>query len=312
MTGQVFLDGEDIYTTYKVFITEGGYNGLLTYPPMKQIGHNDWLEEDGIEPDLSTPKLGSREFTISFASHIQPNATDFIDKLSDGAYHTFTFMNLNILGRSYQLRLVSVSNLTLAKNIEVFSLTFADDFPLMNYSYIAPQSNIPKTGYELDGRDLSEYGITITEGTLAEILKTPSVKKNLLQNYNYLNGAIYDGENVIFQTKEVKLNCLMRSSSLIEFWRNYDAFLYDLARPEERMLYVENTDKTYPCYYKSCNVIKFAPVGKIWLQFQLTLLFISFRTGEIDYLLAAEDDNLIITENGMYYIDMKKIWQLKK
>ena len=61
-------------------------------------------------------------------------------------------------------------------------------------------SPFPK-GYELDGKDLTDYGVVVLKGSTAEILKTPAVKKNLLQNFKRQDGAIYDGEVVKFQTK---------------------------------------------------------------------------------------------------------------
>lgn len=120
---------------------------------------------------------------------------------------------------------------------ETFTLQLSDDFPLRGYSYVVPETSITRTsGYELDGRDLGQYGVTILEGSLAEVLKSPAVKQNLLQNLQRENGAIYDGEYVAFQTKEVKLKCSLRAHTFDEFWRNYNALLYDLTRPDERLL----------------------------------------------------------------------------
>ena len=48
-----------------------------------------------------------------------------------------------------------------------------------------------------------------------------------------------------------------------EFWRNYNALLYDLTRPDERLLFVEYTGYEYPCYYKSCSsVSSYSHMGK--------------------------------------------------
>ena len=88
---------------------------------------------------------------------------------------------------------------------------------------------MPK-GYELDDVDLSAYGVILLKGSNQEILKSPAVKKNLLQNFKYQDGAIYDGQFVKFQTKDVNLKCLMRAPDFDTFWRNRDALLYDLTR----------------------------------------------------------------------------------
>ena len=66
MTGKTYLDGIDIYTTFGIYVTEGGYNGLATYPPLKKPEINDWQEYNGIEVDLTAPELDTREFQINF------------------------------------------------------------------------------------------------------------------------------------------------------------------------------------------------------------------------------------------------------
>ena len=303
MTGKLYIDGKDAYSLYGVFITGGGYNELVAYPSLKKVDSNDWAEEDGIEPDLASPVLDTREFNIKFSYHgVNARFGAFIELISDMAYHTFNFQEI---GKTYRLRLVSHPNLSRTLSLGLFTLRFADDFPLDGYTYQAPSSTIiQQTGYELDERNLVNYGVCVLQDSEAEIIKSPAVKKNLLQNIASRSGAIYDGEFVVFQTKGVKLNCLMRAKTLQEFWRNYNALLYDLTRPDERMLYVDSTGYEYPCYYKSCSVDKFFPTGKIWFQFSIVLVFTSFRVSGEEFLLASEDDFLIITEQDDYAINL--------
>ncbi len=303
MTGQFYIDGKDAYGEFGIFIAEGGYNELLSYAPLKMVESNDWPEEDGQEFDLSAPALDTRELVLKFAAHRVLRVGAFVELLSDHAYHTFDFRSI---GRTYKLRLASQSALNLAGRLETFSLKFDNDFPLPdNYTYMGPQSDlVAQSGYELDARSLAEYGVYILKGRVSEIQKSPAVKKNLLQNLNGQHGATYDGEVVAFQTKEVKLSCLMRAKTMNEFWRNYDALLYDLIRPGERLLYVDNTGYEYPCYYKSCSTTQFHPVGRIWFQFNLTLVFTSFRVGDDEYLLASEDGEWVMSEDGVFAIDL--------
>ncbi len=303
MIGKLYIDGKDAYALYGVFIVNGGYNELLAFPSLKKIDSNDWAEEDGIEPDLSSPVLDTRELNIKFSHHgIDARFGAFVELLSDMAYHTFDFREIS---KTYKLRLVNQTSLSLAFRLGLFTLRFADDFPLDGYTYQEPNSTIVSpTGYELDGRSLADYGICVLQGGEAEILKSPAVKKNLLQNIASQSGAIYDGEYVTFQTKEVKLSCLMRAKTLDEFWASYNAFLFDLTRPDERLLYVDATGYEYPCYYKSCSVQNFSPTDKIWFEFTLVLVFTSFRVSSEEYLLASEDDILIITEQDDYAINL--------
>jgi hypothetical protein len=303
MENKLYIDGKDAYSLYGVFITDGGYNELVAYPSLKKVESNDWAEDDGIEPDLSSLVLDTRELSIKFACHgTNARFGAFIELLSDMAYHTFDFRET---GKTYRLRMVTQPNLDIVKSLGVFSLRFADDFPLYGYTYQEPSGGISSpVGYELDGRSLADYGICVLQGSETEVLKSPAVKKNLLQNIASRSGAIYDGEFVVFQTKEVKLNCLIRAKTLQEFWLNYHAFLYDLIRPDERMLYVDATGYEYPCHYKSCTVENFSPTGKIWFQFSIVLVFTSFRVESDEFLLASEDGALIITEQDDYAINL--------
>jgi hypothetical protein len=304
MTGNFYIDGSDAYALYHVFITENGYRDLAAFPSLKAVDFNDWPEEDGVDADLSAPVLDAKEPSINFAFHGHvARFGAFIELLSDGAYHTFDFTDI---GKTYLLRMLSQPNMQKVHTLGIFSLRFSDDFPLPDYEYLAPQSGIiTQQGYELDGRDLSEYGVYVLKGSDEEIIKSPAVKKNLLQNFKDTSGATYDGELVVFQAKDVKLNCLMRASTMGEFWRNYNALLFDLVRPNERMLYVDSTGYEYPCYYKSCSVSEFSPIGKIWFRFSLTLVFTSFRVEGEEYLLASESGELIVTEDDEFYIDME-------
>ncbi|MDR0659090.1 MAG: hypothetical protein LBG18_09220 [Mediterranea sp.] len=303
MTGKLYIDGQDTYALYHVFVAKDGYKELVAFPSLKTVESNNWAEEDGEEFDLSTPVLDTRELSVNFSFHGDDSRFGaFIELLSDGAYHDFNFIEI---GKTYSLRLVTQSGMAQVSTVGTLSLRFADDFPLPDYEYVAPQSSIiPQRGYELDERDLSEYGVTVLQGSDTEIEKSPAVKKNLLQNIKSQSGAIYDGENVAFQAKEVKLNCLMRANTLEEFWRNYNALLYDLTRPDERLLYVDAIGYEYPCYYKSCSVLEFSPIGKIWFRFTLVLVFTSFRVEGEEFLLATEDDELITTEQDDYSINL--------
>lgn len=97
----------------------------------------------------------------------------------------------------------------------------------------------------------------------------------------------------------------MRAETLDELWRNYDALLYDLIRPDERLLEVNDLEQTFPCHYKSASVSEFYPDGKIWLQFVLTLTFThSFRIDGDDFVLATEDNIIVFTEDGENAVEM--------
>lgn len=304
LTGRLYIDGHDAYRQWGVFVVSGGWNELIAYPPLKTVESNDWQEEDGIEADLSDPKLNTKEVSVRFAfSGLFNRFLDFVALLSDGAYHEF---NCAYIHRKYTLRMTQMPNLDTYPALGFVTLKFSNDFPLKDYQYQAPSSRVMRAeDYLIDGLPFTDYGCRILQGSLAEVMKTPAVKQNLLRNIATQTGAIYDGANVTFKTKDVKLQCLMRADTLDELWRNYDALLYDLTRPDERMLEVGELEQSFPCHYKSATVSDFYPEDKIWLTFTLTLTFThSFRIDGEDYVLASEDSIIIFTEDGEYAIEM--------
>lgn len=275
MTRNLYIDDIDVFAEYGVFITEGGYNGLISAPNLKEIKYNDWAEEDGIEPDLSNPVLDTKEFAVSFGNIKNSMTEGFLAFLSDGAYHNF---DLRETGVTRKLRLVSQPNKTTIRTLEAFILQFADDFPLNGYSYLAPINPIRQSGFDIDKKPFANYGVWVLDGSYDEIMRIPSVKKNLLLNYRNEKGVIYDDVWVNYQAKDVALRCCLRANSISTFWRNYNALIYDLTRPNERRFYVSRANDTFPCFYKSCSVNEFTIINKeIWCEFTLTLVFTDFR-----------------------------------
>lgn len=276
-TGGLYIDDNDAFSRYGVFVVKGGWNSLVAFPPLKPIPSNDWHEEDGIDADLSNPVLNTQEVQLRMAIIGTPERfASLIALLSDGAYHTFRSEYIN---RTYKLRLISQPNMTIAQKLGMATLKLANDFPLDGYQYKIPSSSIiPADDYKFDDRLLSDYGVRILHGSLAEIMKTSNVKSNLTRNIAHLIGVIYDNAPVTFKTKDVKIYCLMRAQSFDEFWQNHNALLFDLTRAGEHRLWVKALNQEFFFHYKSCQVTDFFPDDKIWLEFTLTLTFThSFR-----------------------------------
>ncbi len=304
MTGRLYIDGHDAYKQWGVYVVSGGWNELVAYPPLKTVEYNDWQEEDGIEADLSDPKLNTKDVSVKIAySGLFSRFFELVELLSDRAYHDF---NCAYIGRRYTLRMTQMPNLDHAQALGFATLKFSNDFPLKGYNYQEPESSIMRADdYLIDGIPFTDYGCRILQGSLSGILKAADVKLNLLRNIASQSGAIYDNAAVTFKSKDVKLNCLMRAGTLEELWRNYDALLFDLVRPEERMLEVTSLEQDFPFHYKSAAVSEFYPEDKIWLRFTLTLTFThSFRLDMDDCVLVSEDGSIIITQDGENDIEM--------
>ena len=87
MNNNLYIDDLNVLGRFGCRVTRGGYNDLLAFPAMKEPEKNDWPEEDGIEVDLSDPKLQPREIAISFLSDSNTQASDLIAYLRQRAAH---------------------------------------------------------------------------------------------------------------------------------------------------------------------------------------------------------------------------------
>ena len=286
MRGELYIDGKDAYTDFGVWITEGGYDGLLPFPELVEPARNDWPDEDGIEPDLEKPTLKPRELNITFVRSVDGrSAGALVEHLSKSGYHLFRIPSL---GREWSLRLIQSPAYEDWDTLEAFTLRFAEDQPVRPLSVVIPEGRayVPPSEYELDGVPLDRYGVMVTEGR-DEIMRSPTVKTNLSRTVLDVDGRIYD------------------AGSMTTFWSCYDALSDALIQPGERSLYVDYNVEEYPCYYKRTSGWKLESLrGRVVVTFNLTLEFTVFRMDGIDYLLATEAGELVVTEDGEYYIDL--------
>lgn len=299
-TGKLYIDGNDAYLQYGVFVTEGGYNELVAYPPLKAPETNDWSEEDGIETDLESPVLDAREISVKFAiTGVLNRYAAFIALLSDRAYHTFDFAEIQ---RTFRLRMTSCPSQGDIQMLGEITLKFSDDFPMEGYQYQAPATTLAKSDlYTIDGTPITNYGVRILKGTREELTKTAEPKKMLETTSAYRAGKTYDEQGEVhFKAKDIKMYCLIRAETLEDLWHNYLALLHDLIQPQERELYNKQLEQVFPFYYKSCSVTAFYPTEESWLQFTLTLTVTDEMRIDNDdiFILAAQNLDIIITERG--------------
>lgn len=302
MNRSCLVDGIDIYQRYGAKVIRNGYNDLLTFPPLVTPDSTSWPEEDGVEVDLFDPKLDVKEVSISF---VADDANGLINFLCQPGYRTWSVG----FGREWRLRISTQSNNQLIDTTSIFTLKFIDDFPIRAEEYVSGPGCgviIPKCDYEIDGISLRDYGIIVKKGTRDDVLKSSAVKQNLSQKIQTKDGQFYDVDQVVFEAKDVTFNMYMCADSIDRFWQCYDAFFNDLIKPEERSLYVEYTGEEYPCYYKKTSNFKILSLSdKVIVEFNLILVFTSFRVNETEYILATEAGEWIVLEDdGETVIDM--------
>lgn len=299
-----YIDGMSTLSRFGCWVTRGGYKDLLAFPEMEEPEHNDWPEEDGIEADLSAPRLKAKEMTVTFLSGSHTGATDLIAYLSEPGGHT---LRVPSLGREWTVRLVEQPAGRMYMANTEFSVKLAQDLPVRPRDGSLPSPGLPvyNSGYLLDGTPLSAYGVSVLEAR-EEVLKAPTVKKNLERTVSTEDGRIYDIDHLRFQHKEVRFKCLLNTARMENFWDCYDALLTALVAPGERDLYAPPAGKSYPCYYKSMAGVRLHRIsGPVTMEFTLTMVFTMFRLYETDYFLATEEGDWIVTEDEEFFIDMK-------
>ena len=301
MTSIFYIDGDNARTKYSISIAENGYLGLVNYPSLKKFEINDWADENGLDPDLSNPLLKSREISINFLSTDIAKTEEFFYKLTDKAYHTFRFEDLDL---TLRMRLENQSSLNGLRELQVFTLKFkADDSPLLNYKHEQP-TNTKESGCSLDDLDFSAYELQILYGTEKEIRKLPAVKKNCTIESENISGVFYDDSLVLFSAKDVRMSLLMRVATIAEFWKNWKAFLHNLTQPEGRIIGYNGEE--YPAYYKSCLTKEFYinRAGNVWWKFDLVMCFYDFRLSTVNESLLATEMGILLTTEDDYFIDL--------
>lgn len=295
-TGSVYINNVDIYASFGAYVTMGGYDSLVSYPPLKGVTYSDYVEKDGVDPDLEDIALDSKDVSMTFAvSGEHGRVVAFYEHLSSSPELECTFTEI---GYSCTLRVRSMSSLTLAERLGRCTVTFTDDHPLEGYEYAAPSSNLPAdASYQLDGRRLTDYGVRITKGTHDSLLQPAGTKELLVRSTSVKHGGTYD-ENpsdvyaggkwshsstahgaVKHRNRDVRLKCLLTAPSASAAMRNYNALLFDLVRkndtadPTRRgMRTLTTPDGSIDCYYRSQSVSAFyVDEDRVWIQFELTL-----------------------------------------
>lgn len=294
MKNRLFIDGRDAFVEYGIFVEQYGYKQLIQFAAFKKLDSTDWPDEDGVEVDLTDPKLDTRTLQIQFCITNIRYAEDLFDELAIGAYHTFEFKDLQ---KTYKLRLSQNGSFKSFIKLGKLTLSFSDDFPVIptGTHYALGKSDIRQVGFEIDGIDFSQFGSYVLDGTDDNIRKAANTKENLKISSSVAAGIIYDSSAVYFKSKDVTLKLLIDAPSITEFWNRYNSLFAVILQPESRRFYYSALGNEYDCYYKSMSVSKFDILrsGKVWCEFSVILTFINYRPVGQYMLLAHEDFDLV-------------------
>lgn len=305
---KLYIDNLDAMTEYGVFVEKGGYKQVIQMPSFKKIDTTDWPEYDGVEADLTSPNLDTRQLQIPFCIVNKRWAEDLFIALSDGVYHDFYFREI---GKTYRLRLVSNGTFSSFIKLGKLTLTFADDFPSIGKAdpYELGETEVTQRGYLIEDVDLSQFGIWVLRGTDDSIRKAPNVRGNLKRGNKIMQGVVYDDEEVHFKSKDVTLKLLINAPDLTEFWYRWDAFFqWLIVGSGTKTFYFAGLESEYECFYKSNSVSRFEVLqhnGHVWCEFSVVLTFTEFAFNSSWRLLAMEFDDLVLTEDALANIKIR-------
>ena len=273
---RLYINGNDAFLRYGVLLAQGGINDLLKYPTRKAYLYNDWFEQEGIDADLSEPLFEPKEVNLTFYASSDSNLEEFVTDLTRSVYHTFED---KLLKRTFKLRLIRQTAVSLMNGFYFTTIAFADDFTAeemtKSSSYPVSSALLPDTGYSIDGVNLKDFDVAVLQGTDESLRNIVDVKQNVLHSSKYSNALVYDDEQGYLTptAKDATLKCLMRAENLEDLWNNWQALFSLLTRQGYRTLGRENL-QSYMFVYKSCEIALFYPTDKIWLEFNLTITVI--------------------------------------
>lgn len=290
--GTLTIDGEDIFTKYGVVVSDGGLASLVRWPSLKEVESNDWFEEDGLEADLSAPRLASRDVEIQLSLVRGNDILGLLAMLGSKTFHEVYSPDLDM---TFRLRYVSCGSVsTVNGDVGTASVTMADDFPLWNFTRSGLAStSVPACEITIDGRDLSAYGVRVLQGTVDSFRQAAESKTPLTRDIATRDGLItdgvtgggltvekgrsYDNPAMRKRSRSVTVKCLMSRMTAAAFAKNWRALLYDLTRPEGRTVTVAALERSFRCYYSSCSVERFySATGGLWCEFSVNLVITGY------------------------------------
>ena len=270
MINCLYIDGTDALAAWGVWIPKGGYDDLFAFPALKEPDANDWKERDGLECDLTAPKLEALTVKIDFvASGKRQDTIGFLNALSKPGVRQMQFTTL---GRTFALRLKDAPNLRRYSRLDSFSLDFVMDTPDRTSLYVRtdPQTSLPTSAYKLDGVGLEHYGIFVESGRDA-LLRPATMKEQLTRNISTVDGQIYNPNLPTREAKQTTFKCCLKALDMFRMWSCRDAFFSALIQPGWHTLDYKGT--LYECRYVSAQNFRLAALRQnlAMIEFELTM-----------------------------------------
>ena len=100
MTGQVFINTKDAFTTWKMVLQQGSFEELLKPAPQKALIENESRAIDGKQVVAYNPRMASRELTLKVSisgtsqANFLTNMKNFFEELKGISVWKVTALNM--------------------------------------------------------------------------------------------------------------------------------------------------------------------------------------------------------------------------
>jgi hypothetical protein len=131
MTGDLFINTKDAWTTWGVFLEEGSEDKLLVASPMKDYISNKSRQEDGKQVLTSTPKVDERTLTVVFC--FAKASTDFLTRYKSFMTELYLgrmVLNVVSLGITFTLDYLNSASLSSLTTLGKVAVTFSEPNPM--------------------------------------------------------------------------------------------------------------------------------------------------------------------------------------
>lgn len=151
----------------------------------------------------------------------------------------------------------------------------------------------------MDGKDIGPtYGIFIESGS-DDFLRFPARKPSITHDWQDANGLDVDLSQPFFEDKKISLRCAMVASSKEQFWRNYDAFIGEWAKPGTRDWTVVALERSFPVYYVDCSdfdrLTKWNGGPKLIARFTLNIAQMASDVSDGNAYIVDEDNRYLVS-----------------
>ncbi len=131
MTGDLFINTKDAWTTWGVFLEDGSEDKLLQAAPMKDYISNKSRQDDGKQVLAMSSQVDERNVTVVFCFAKAPTSfitryKSFITELYLG---TITMQVVN-LGITFNLKYLSSASLSSLTTLGKVAVTFCEPNPM--------------------------------------------------------------------------------------------------------------------------------------------------------------------------------------